>query len=321
MPLLDSNFTSHKILTNGHLSTIASSLLPKSQVIISQIQRERLVTLDNDFVELDWLRRNSQNLILFFHGLEGSSRQPYILRTMKGLMGEDFDLCSFNFRSCSGVKNRTARLYHSGDTEDVKLLIQNILKEKKYKSLYLVGFSMGGNIILKYLSEVTDSISQIKKAIVFSVPLDLEDCSSKLTQGFNRIYTENFLISLRNKISSLKENFHLPYLQDINLSKLKDFYDFDEFVTAPMFGFDSARDYWNRNSSLYLLDQIRIPTLLINAKNDPFLGTKCFPYQQLRNHSTLFFETPNHGGHVSFIAKQDRAWFSKRIKAFIFDNC
>lgn len=321
MPLLESSFSSPKILKNRHISTIASSFLPKSHKILSQLQRERLATMDNDFVELDWLKKDSENLILFFHGLEGSSRQPYILRTMKGLMDEDFDLCSFNFRSCSGVMNKTARLYHSGDTEDVKLLIQYILKENSYKSIYLVGFSMGGNIVLKYLSEFASSIPQIKKAIVFSVPLDLEDCSFKLTQGLNRIYTENFLISLRRKASYLRENFHLPYLADINLNKLKDFYDFDEFVTAPMFGFDSANDYWSRNSSLYLLDKIQTPTLIINAKNDPFLGPKCFPYQQLRNHSTLFFETPSHGGHVAFVAKQDRAWFSKRIKAFIFDNC
>lgn len=299
MPVIPSSYQrSPFYLFNKHLQTIVPAIL--RQVNQISYRRERIFTPDGDFLDLDWSQIGSKTLALISHGLEGSSDRPYIKGMVRAMNQAGIDALAWNYRSCSGESNRVLRSYHMGATDDLQQVIAHALGQHPYQQLYLIGFSGGGNITLKYLGEAPGSLpTEIKKAVVFSVPCDLKSCSDVMSLPENRIYLRRFLKSLRKKL--LIKARHFPDHVDLSgFEQLQSFTEFDDRYTAPIFGFKNSADYYARCSSKQFLPSINIPTLLVNALNDPFLSQECFPVEEAKANPFLYLEMPPTGGHVGF---------------------
>jgi len=298
-------------LKNGHFQSIYPSVFRRLDD--SYFVRERIETPDNDFLDLDWACSGHKRLVVLTHGLEGHSRRPYMLGMAAEAAKHDWDVLAWNFRSCSGEPNRQLSSYHSGATNDLETVI-NYAMTKSYKEIALVGFSIGGNKTLIHLGlEGGRLSSRILGAVVFSVPCDLASSSKQLAQTRNVIYMKNFLGSLKQKLRDKKRLY--PHEIDLtHFSKIKNFYDFDSQYTAPMNGFASAEDYWLKSSSKQHIEHIKVPTLMVSAKNDPFLTPECFPYDLVERNSRITLETPEFGGHVGFMSfnKSKRYWSEQR---------
>lgn len=303
------------LLFNNHLETIFPSLLRKVSLI--PYQRERIFTPDQDFLDLDWLKQGSSKLIILSHGLEGNSSRPYIRGMAKAGYEKGFDILAWNYRGCSEEMNQQLRFYHSGATDDLHTVVMHS-QSVGYREIYLVGFSLGGNITLKYLGErVVNDI--IKKAVAFSVPMDLHASCKKISTPGNRVYANRFLKSLKLKIERKAADRN-----DLDASKLHELHslvDFDDAYTAPIHGFNSAVDYYTKCSSIHFASNIKTPTLIVNAANDPFLSKECYPTRLLANHTYVKFESPARGGHVGFAQfnKNGLYWSEQRALNFFHD--
>jgi predicted alpha/beta-fold hydrolase len=302
-------------LFNGHLQTIVPSLWRTVPEV--HYQRERIETEDSDFLDLDWSRlpagQASDALAIVSHGLEGDASRPYVRGMVRALNQAGLDALAWNYRSCSGEMNRLLRSYHLGDTDDLDFVVRYALSTGRYRRVYLTGFSAGGNVTLKYLGEKPERVpAEVKRAAVFSVPTDLKASSYQIARLENRIYLKRFLKSLRAKMRQKAEL--LPGQVDLHdLDQLQDFPQFDERFTAPMHGFKSADDYYEHSSSGRYLSNIQVPTLLVNAQNDPFLSPTCFPKDVAAQSPYVFLETPSDGGHVGFAeGTPDGAYYSER---------
>lgn len=306
---------------NGHLQTIIPSVFRKVKDV--HYQRERISTDDEDFLDLDWHKPSNaaDSLLIVSHGLEGDSSRSYVKGMIRAftLHGGCHGL-AWNYRGCSGEPNLQERFYHSGATEDLEAVIAHILSLGVYKNIYLSGFSLGGNLTLKYLGERgTELYPEIKKAAVFSVPLDLSGSSRKISERGNWIYNKRFLRNLEKKIR-LKAS-KMPGSLDIDaLQGIKTLREFDDAYTAPLHGFDNAEAYYAHCSALKYLNDIRIPSLILNAQNDPFLSESCYPAEQLARHPYVQFEAPAEGGHVGFAPANgnDLYYSEQRALAFVF---
>jgi uncharacterized protein len=316
MPIVPSKHKAPFYLFNGHLQTIVPGLFRTVEGVL--YQRERLDTPDSDFIDLDWSKVGSNELVVLSHGLEGDSGRPYIQGMVKVFNSYGIDALAWNYRSCSGEPNKLLRSYHLGASDDLDLVVRHALNTGQYDSIYLIGFSAGGNISLKYLGEAPDKVpKEVKRATVFSVPVDLKSSAKQIS----RIYTQRFLKTLGAKLEQKKQ----MYPDDLSLedySVLWTFPEFDERYTAPLHGFKSAEEYYARVSSKQFLDNIQIPTLLVNAKNDPFLGKLCYPIQEAKNNPYLYLEMPDDGGHVGFIEdfRNDYYYSEERALRFLLQN-
>ena len=263
-------------------------------------QPERIPTFDHDFLDLDWYKKGNSTLVIICHGLEGNSRKAYMLGMAKAVTdGLPSDALTWNYRGCSTEMNKTNRFYHSGATDDLELVVDHGI-EKGYNLVVLIGFSLGGNLVLKYLGEKGDKINpKVKGAVVFSVPMDLESSSIKMKGWENYLYTRRFLKSLKKKIKT-KESLKFENIELDQAENVKDLFHFDDLFTGPLHGFEDARDYYRSCSSLFFLDSINVPTLIVNARNDPFLSETCFPFQKLDQNKNVHLEAPKHGGHCGF---------------------
>ncbi len=282
-------------LFNGHLETIFPSLVRR--VTLPPYSRERITTPDDDFLDLDWIRTGSKKLLIISHGLEGSSDRAYVKGLAKAAISNGLDVLAWNFRGCSGEINRQLRFYHSGATDDLHTVVTHVLAAGAYHEINLAGFSLGGNLTLKYLGERTHS-PQVKRAVVFSVPMDLHTSCAKISQPSNWIYANRFLRSLKQKVVLKSALF--PELDTRHLPTIRTIQAFDDIYTAPLHGYRDAADYYTQNSSIQFVKAITIPSLIINAMNDPFLSRACFPVELLRDHANVRLETPSRGGHVGF---------------------
>ncbi|MFC5625038.1 YheT family hydrolase [Algoriphagus winogradskyi] len=296
MPLLEhSTYTRPKWLFNGHLETIYPSLFRK--VTAPPPFKERINTSDGDFLDLDWYRQNKSKLVIISHGLEGNSTRAYMLGMVNTFMGKGYDVLTWNFRSCSDEMNKQVIFYHSGATYDLDLVVQHAITA--YEEINLIGFSLGGNLTLKYLGEKGDTIPKLHKGVAISVPLHLGSSSRKISEMENTLYSKRFLRSLKKKVID-KSATHPGQIPVETLRNIKTLADFDDFFTGPLHGFADAEEYYEVNSSLYFLDQIKVPTFVLNALNDPFLSEKCFPTSLAKSLDQVYFEFPKHGGHVGF---------------------
>jgi uncharacterized protein len=307
-------YRSPSLLFNSHLQTIYPSLLRKISVAYL---RERIPTPDHDFLDVDWLTKQSRKLVIISHGLEGNSKRPYVAGMANYFFNNGFDVLAWNYRGCSEEMNQQLRFYHSGATDDLDTIVEHAV-QKGYDHINLLGFSLGGNLTLKYAGEQSEKInSKIKKAVAFSVPLNLHSSCIALSKPSNWIYAQRFLKSLKKKIiDKAKQKTEI----DISpLSKIKTRIDFDDHYTAPLHGFENAIDYYKKCSSLYFLNNIKIPTLVVNAANDPFLNQDCFPIKQLKDHEHVRLEIPNQGGHCGFALFNQNGvyWSEQRALAFI----
>ena len=299
MPLItpDTPYRPPLWLRNGHINTFYPYFFRKR--IKHNYSRKRYITPDDDFYDVDWLYVNdSKRLVILLHGLEGSSDSQYIMGTTHALSQNGYNIAAFNFRSCSGEMNRQPVLYHSGWTIDLHHLISNI--ENDFEEIFICGFSLGGNVTMKYVSDNKYNLSnKIKAVIGISVPCDLKAGSIKIMNLKNHFYENKFLETLLAKMK-IKQHQH-PNVADFSkISKVKTLWDFDEYFTAPIHGFRDAEDYYASSNSLQFLANIKLPSLIINALDDSFLPASSFPYSEAESNENLYLMTPKHGGHVGF---------------------
>lgn len=318
MPVIDnSEYSAPYYLFSRHLETILPALFRKVGNIF--YTRERIFTPDNDFLDLDWSERGSDTLVVVSHGLEGDTQTGYMKGMIRTLNMEGWDALAWNYRGCSGEMNRLCRFYHSGETKDLDFVLHHAISKNRYRNILLVGFSIGGNITLKYLGEKKEAIHPlVRAAVTFSVPCHLESAARHLTKSFNKVYLRRFLRSLEEKIRA-KASVLPGSLSTEGIEKISDFLEFDNRYTAPMNGFRDAHEYWEHSSSLFYLPAIRIPTLLVNAQNDPFLSPECYPVKEAEENPFLFLEMPEKGGHVGFYSRnrEGRYWSEARTVEFI----
>jgi predicted alpha/beta-fold hydrolase len=265
---------------------------------------ERWETPDNDF--LDVLRLDAapdRPRLFLLHGLEGTVRSHYVggLLHMARQCGWGAEFLIF--RGCSDEPNQAARFYHSGETTDLNLAIERVLAEYPQAPIVMCGVSLGGNVLLKWLGERGDDLSdRIRAAAAISVPFDLERGSRYISRGFSRVYERHFLRTLRRKAEAKLQRYPGLFNRDA-LRRARTLYEFDDVVTGPVHGFEGAHDYYTRSSSLRFLAQIRRPTLLLNARDDPFLPASVLnevAETALRN-PWLSLEFTDRGGHVGFV--------------------
>ncbi len=321
MPLLPrSSYSPPTFLANGHLQTLLPTLFRRVRDI--RYQRERIGTPDGDFLDLDWSRIGVEEVAILSHGLEGSSQSPYMRGMARALNQNGWDVLAWNFRGCSGVPNRTPRFYHSGATEDLETIISHVVSKNVYTEIALIGFSLGGNLTLKYLGERGGEVhSLIRRTVTFSVPCDLAASVAALSKPANQIYMRQFLKKLHQKIKA-KMEIMPEKINDDGFERLKTFRDFDDRYTAPLHGFKDAGDYWRKCSCKSFLEDITIPTLIVNAKDDPFLAPSCYPIEQTRDNPHVFLEMPDSGGHAGFITLSHggQYWSEWRAIAFLNDE-
>lgn len=318
MPLVTpSTYQPPVYLRNGHLQTIYPSLFRRLGE--NPYQRERIETDDKDFLDLDWSRVGSRKLGIISHGLEGSSLRPYAMGMAKMLNRNGWDALAWNYRSCSGEINRRLRFYHNGSIDDLGAVIRHALSNPSYHKIVLIGFSLGGNLTLVYLGDQGNAIdSRVAGAIVYSVPCDLAAGAQALSQIQCKLYMNNFLASLHQKIRAKMEMMP-DCIDDHDFHRIKNFKDYDDRYTAPLHGFKDAQDYWQRCSSLTYIPKVQIPTLIVNAWDDPFLAGDCYPVKAASDSRYVFLETPSFGGHVGFIQfNADKSyWSENRAVEFI----
>lgn len=316
MPLvLKSSYRRPNWLFNGHLETIYPSIFRK--VSLPLFSEEKLPTPDGDFLELDWYRRGQSKLVIISHGLEGNSKRPYIVGMARSLFECDYDILAWNYRGCGAELNQKAIFYHSGATYDLDTVVNRAQSE--YDRIYLVGFSLGGNLTLKFLGEKGNSNPKIKKAVAISVPLDLGGSCDQISSGQNRLYAMRFLKTLLEKVERKAEKFP-EILPQKSLKSIQTLRDFDDLITGPLHGFKNAEEYYRVNSSLQFLDRIEVPTLILNAQNDPFLSPSCFPTAIAKKLDTIHLEVPRHGGHVGFTTGMSEKTYYSEARAVEFIN-
>ena len=312
-------------LPGGHAQTIyAAVLVPRARVAY---RRERWETPDGDFIDLDWVDegrgssgegRGERPLVVLFHGLEGSSRSHYALALMAALSERGMRGAAVHFRGCSGEPNRLPRAYHSGDAQEIEWILRRLRAQNSAAPLYAVGVSLGGNALLKWLGESGDGAAGIvDAAAAVSAPLDLMAAGDALGRGFNLVYARNFLETLQ--VKSLAKLERYPGLYDADAVRAsRTLREFDNLVTAPLHGFRNTDDYWTRASSKPGLKNVRVPTLVINARNDPFLPAAALPGPADVS-AAVTLEQPAEGGHVGFVSGAfpgNLGWLSRRLLVF-----
>jgi len=287
-------------------------------------KRKRISTPDGDFLDLDFSIVDSNTIVIIIHGLEGNSERTYMRGMVKSVNKAGWDGVVLNLRGCSGEPNNLYLSYHSGKTDDLDLVVKHLLENYKYKKIMLIGFSLGGNLTLKYIGEKGNVIpSEISAAVAISVPVDLKDSAVQLARFSNTIYMKRFLRMLKPKMIKKVLRFPNNGIRKNDIAKMKDFYDFDSLYTAPAHGFSSAEDYWEKCSAIAFLSEIKTPTLLINALNDPFLGKRSYPANDANSNPYFYLETPVYGGHVGFpksIKMNGELWNEKRAIEFLKDQ-
>lgn len=315
----ESTYKPPLIFKNGHLNTVYRTLFYDVQI---DFQRLRLELPDQDYLDLDFIYRGSKRIVLIVHGLEGSSGSKYVLSLAQNSSLMGLDVVAINLRGCSGEPNRLYTSYHSGQTEDLQFVIGHLVK-LGYEEVFLTGFSLGGNQILKFLgtNDLKDSV--VKAAVGVSVPCDLSGSAIQIEKAENQVYLNRFLKSLKAKILEKSERFPQLLLDREEILKLRNFVDFDDFYTAPAHGFTDADDYYQKSSCKQYLKDINIPGLLINALDDTFLSPSCFPEQEMAQNSYFHLEISRYGGHVGFnssLAARRNTWLAKRILYFLLSK-
>ena len=294
-------------LPGPHLQTLWNPLCRAPAQL--QRERERLWLEDGDFLDLDWHGRHDPKapLVLVLHGLTGSSNSLYVLGVQQALAARGWASVALNWRGCSGEPNLLPRGYHSGASEDLAETVRHLRAQRPMAPLYAVGYSLGGNVLLKYLGE-TGSDSQLLGAVAVSVPFRLDQCADRLGLGFSRIYQAHFMNQMVAYVKTKQRLFahqgmadRLAALERLGpLDGMRTFWDFDGRITAPLHGFSDAEDYYTRSSSRYFLDRIHTPTLIIQAADDPFVFRHSLPETE-ELPPCIQFELHAHGGHVGFV--------------------
>ena len=303
-------------LTNGHMQTLWPALFRYKNKI--ELVQEKLELPDGDFVELSWTKTQDGPLVLVFHGLEGNIYSPYANGIMKAITELDWCGVFMHFRGCGEELNRLERNYHSGDTGDIAFLIDTLRERYPGRPLFAIGYSLGGNALLKYLGEKIRT-GQPDAAVAVSVPFLLANSAKKLERGISRIYQKHLLSRLQEKM--VKKFNHIKASVELdNIKALNTFYKFDDKITAPLHGFRDVHDYYEKSSSRQYLKNIKTPTLIIQAIDDPFMTADTIPCQEELSDS-IQLEISKYGGHVGFISGslpcRPNYWLEQRIPEYL----
>jgi hypothetical protein len=305
-------------LPGGNAQTIYAALL--ARVPRPRVRRERWETPDGDFVDVDRVDAPAEApLAVLFHGLEGGTGSHYARALLAGVCRRGWRAALPHFRGCGGELNRLPRAYHSGDSEEVDWMLRRLAAEAGPPPLYAIGVSLGGNALLKWLGERGPRArAVVRAAAAVSAPLDLTAAGDALERGFNMVYTRSFLATMKRKSAVKLARF--PGLFDgARVARARTLREFDDLVTAPLHGFRDAADYWARSSAKPWLRAIEVPTLVLNAANDPFLPGEHLPRADEVAPSVVL-EFPPSGGHVGFVSgpfpgRYD--WLPRRVLAFL----
>jgi predicted alpha/beta-fold hydrolase len=308
----DSCFKPAWWLPGPHLQTLWSPFCRTPQPL--ERQRERLWLEDGDFIDLDWHGPHDSEapLVLVLHGLTGSSASHYVMG-LQGRLGENgWASVAINWRGCSGEPNLLPRAYHSGASDDLGAVIEHLRRKRPLAPLHAVGYSLGGNVLLKYLGERAETCP-LHGAVAVSVPFRLDQCADRIGLGFSRVYQAHFMRAMLAYVKDKQRLFahqgmadRLSVMEKLGpLDDVRTFWDFDGRITAPLHGFVDAQDYYRRSSSRYFLGDIRVPTLIIQAADDPFVFTHSVPTTDELSASTTL-ELQEKGGHVGFVEGSPR---------------
>jgi predicted alpha/beta-fold hydrolase len=309
-------------LRSSHLQTLWPVFFKRRHKL--ELVDEQVDLEDGDFVDLCWGKNTSENVgeekvVLILHGLEGSIESHYINGVVNRLQKSGFRPVLMHFRGCSGRVNKLARAYHSGETGDLAYIVEHIRTVTGSYPYAAVGFSLGGNVLLKWLGETTEA-NPLKKAVAVSVPFRLHDAAKRLEKGASKIYRNHLLASLRQTYNEKFELIESPL--DVDVSRLKSFWDYDDKVTAPLHGFAGAQDYYDQCSSRQYLKGIEVPTRIIHSLDDPFMFDSTAPGEDELSGNIDFVLTRN-GGHVGFVSGslplKPHYWSEEKIIEFIAD--
>ena len=300
-------------LPGGHAQTIYPLLI---KLAASAYRRERWNTPDGDFIDLDWVDGSADApLVVLFHGLEGSSHSHYATSLMHGAKQQGWGGVVVHFRGCSGEPNRLPRAYHSGDTAEADWILCRLRAGFPQRPIYAAGVSLGGNVLLKWLGEQGSAAATvITAAASVCAPVDLAACGFHLGRGFNRVYSQRFLYTMKRN-TALKLARFPGSVDKARMLASRSLYEFDDAVTAPLHGFLGVEDYWRRASSRPLLGGIGVPTLLLNTRNDPFMPASALPGPNEVTR-TVTIEQPEEGGHVGFVTGRlpgQLEWLPQRL--------
>lgn len=315
MAIIKSKYKAPFFYRNGHIATILPSMFRE---VSSDYSRERINIADGDFLDLDWINGGNDKIVIISHGLEGSSQRHYVTGTANLFSEQGWDAVGWNCRSCSGEMNLLPRLYSHVDAPDLSEVIDHVLSSKRYKKVVLVGFSMGGAITLNYISKMPDHHPpELVAAVAISAPVDVGASADELEKSKNRFYLRRFIMKMTKRIKQKAAQF--PEIIDISgVDNITTFTEYDIRYTAPLNGCENPAAFYKRASTKDKLSEINIPTLLLIAKNDPFMPPSCYPYEAARDHGYFHLEVPGRGGHVGFTSKSLKySWMEERALEFI----
>lgn len=320
MPLIeDTTYRSPILLSNKHLATLIPNIFRAPRGV--SYDRERIPTADGDRLDIDWSRVGGEKAVLLSHGLEGNSEKPYVLGMARHFNRLGWDVCAWNYRSCSEELNLSADFYHPAQLDDVETVLQHMMAQGNYRHLALIGFSMGGAYTLNYMARRKESMpKEVIGAVAFSTPVDLGETSRHLSEGPTAWYGKIFLRNYRKKMAQKEKE--MPGTYDLGKwDQVKSLKDFDEHFNRQWYGFDNLEAFYRYVSPVHYLHQIDRPTLVVNAENDPFLTDACYPYQAAESNPYLFLEVPSKGGHIGFVSSSWRGiyWSESRAEAFLTD--
>lgn len=322
--IVESTFKPAWWMTNQHIQTIIPRVYRRNHHI--QTTDEILSTPDNDFLDISWTRKPSADeatpIVIVFHGLEGNVESFYASGMLAAIQQRGWIGVLMHFRGCSGRPNNAARAYHSGETQDPQFFIDYLSKQYPRAPLMAVGFSLGGNVLAKYLGEKGEQCKLLCGAVI-SAPLRLAGCAKRISQRFSKVYQKYLLDKMKHsaitKIQHLKEAYPLK-IRASDIKKFSTLAQFDEHITAPLHGFKSALDYYTQASAMQFLRHIKVPTLILHAADDPFMAPDVVPHSQDLS-PTIRYELSQAGGHVGFLAGTNPFkpifWLEKRVPAYL----
>ncbi len=314
MPYLEkSTYRPDPIFHNGHISTIYSGVIRKFGP--PDYDRKKLILPDADFLLLDYKLQDSQKAVILCHGLEGNSRKNYNNVCANYFLEKDYSVFAWNNRSCGGQMNLLPQLYHHASMEDLEYVVKHVV-QNGFTQVFLVGFSLGGDQIMNYLGKRKIPV-EVKAAVAISAPFQLRSSAEKLQSGFSKIYQRRFIGKVKAKIAAKA----IQFPDAVPADAAKYIKNFDDVVTRFIIpvhgGYSNLDDYYLNASPGNSVAGIKLPLLVINAWDDPILGTKDHPVEMAKAHDYLFLETPAHGGHCAFPPKYSHQPYSV-VRAFEF---
>lgn len=316
MPIEKSTYNPTGVYKIADVNTIYAAIFRK--VKLPPPVRERIQLADGDFLDLDWsyTKTPTNHLVIMLHGLAGNSDRPYMKGMIRTFNRGGWDALAMNFRGCSEELNRFFRSYHGGATNDLDEVIKHVMKTREYTSISLIGFSLGGNVVLKYLGEDRIVPSKVKAAVAVSVPCDLAGSLEEIDRFRNFIYARRFELKLKSQLRVRVQKFpnHITTKEIKMCNSLR---DIDELYTSRAHGFENADDYYRRNSSLQFLAGIDRPVLLINSRDDSFLCNSSYPEKIANDSDYLYLEVPLYGGHVGFVLPGPEFYHERKARDFL----